>query len=338
MKILRNFDGFTLIEVLVGMALLGGLAFATMKTFDVQNMYNKTIESKNELEATINNIRQILGHGESCLETLNGLDANPPIPVSIPIPPATSFPIKFKKGADIVDRYIVSPDLAAAPKYGNGTFQITGLRLEADADASKNINIPPNQTQGYTNLILKFNFGDTKRYGVKEIERKIPLRVDIDDPSTRRITRCSSNGIIAALATQYLSLNSEADADRTMEGDIHMADGTKIEFDSDRRLKYDIQAMNLVFPKLKSIFPVTYRWKSSGTKALGFIAQDVKRVFPKLVKTDQDKMLKIDYVQFNPLILKGLQEVDKKSTDLKQEFKQLENDQKEMSKLLEAIK
>ena len=52
---------------------------------------------------------------------------------------------------------------------------------------------------------------------------------------------------------------------------------------SDRRLKDGITDMKNTIEKVMSLDPVNYRFRGSERETIGFIAQDVKDVFPELV-------------------------------------------------------
>lgn len=325
MRIPGNSNGFSLVEILVGVGLMGGLAYWGMQTFSVQEKLNKTVEVKHEQQAVFEDISQILSSSDACAATLAGQVADP----------ATSTPqsgviyYQDDTGAAAQPRYQINTNTALATKYGNGTVQLTGIRLARDAVN----NIPAGQLKGSTNLFIRFYFGQNKIKGANQIERKIPLRVQIDTLASRRIVSCSSSGSTSAFDNTYLKLIGG-----TMRGDIIMQNGTSIIFSSDRRLKDDVQAIGPVLSKIHQLQPVYYRWKKDGQKDQGFIAQDVDAVFPQIVSEGSSRFLQVDYLQFNPIILKGLQEVDQESTSLDKKINRMKIEQQEMAKLLEGFK
>ncbi|WP_414464648.1 tail fiber domain-containing protein [Hyphomicrobium sp. DY-1] len=83
-------------------------------------------------------------------------------------------------------------------------------------------------------------------------------------------------------------------------GDVTM--GTNVTaaaylYSSDRRLKSDITAMTGGLARLDRLNPVSFRFTAdpSRTIHLGLIAQDVQKVYPEAVKTDDKGFLKLDY-------------------------------------------
>ncbi len=95
---------------------------------------------------------------------------------------------------------------------------------------------------------------------------------------------------------------------------------------SDGRLKTNIQAMPSMLGKIGQLKPATYQFKSGGGRLAagstgqagvlkyGFIAQEVKEIFPNLVKHTQNKQgggetYTLDYSGFGVLAIKGIQEL-----------------------------
>ena len=73
MKI-KNESGFTLVEVMVAVGLLGGLAVAGMSLFKNQNKAQKNVEKNYEVTTIANEIRNVLSTPANCLASLNGVN------------------------------------------------------------------------------------------------------------------------------------------------------------------------------------------------------------------------------------------------------------------------
>ena len=111
---------------------------------------------------------------------------------------------------------------------------------------------------------------------------------------------------------------------------------------SDRRVKTNIKPMNAVIDKLNQLQPSVYEMKDHNDnheKTFGFIAQDVKLLFPELVSVNQlaiDTINRIpdlhalNYTGFNVIAIKALQE-----QYLQIQALQIENDG--LMKRLEAL-
>ncbi len=84
---------------------------------------------------------------------------------------------------------------------------------------------------------------------------------------------------------------------------------------SDIRFKKDISDyQKSVLTDVMNLKPVRYRLKHASAeskKEIGFIAQDVKKYFPELVKESEDGTLGLDYQEFGIVAIKAIQEQQK---------------------------
>ncbi|HMJ47228.1 MAG TPA: tail fiber domain-containing protein [Ferruginibacter sp.] len=115
-------------------------------------------------------------------------------------------------------------------------------------------------------------------------------------------------------------------------------DGTYWPF-SDRRLKTNINELYAVLDKIKLLNPSVYEMKdhnSNHEKTFGFIAQDVKPIFPELVSVNQFKVDSanqvpdlhgLKYTGFSVIAIKALQE----------QYEQIQALQKEQEILLQRL-
>lgn len=84
---------------------------------------------------------------------------------------------------------------------------------------------------------------------------------------------------------------------------------------SDRKLKKNIENLENILPKINQLQPSRYQYKRGDTdrKFLGFIAQDVKKLFPELVYISGEERSKglhtLDYSGLGILAIKGIQEL-----------------------------
>ena len=78
---------------------------------------------------------------------------------------------------------------------------------------------------------------------------------------------------------------------------------------SDASLKKDIRPLTDSTNKLLQLHGVTYNWKNGGNEDVGLIAQDVQKVFPQLVRTDQQYM-RVDYEKLVAPLIESVREMD----------------------------
>jgi hypothetical protein len=66
---------------------------------------------------------------------------------------------------------------------------------------------------------------------------------------------------------------------------------------SDERLKDNIKPIENALSDVCKLEGVSFNWKDTGTKATGFIAQQVEPIFPDLVSTSEDDGIKsVNYI------------------------------------------
>ena len=65
--------------------------------------------------------------------------------------------------------------------------------------------------------------------------------------------------------------------------------------------------------------------EEAGRKRIGFLAQDVEKILPELVKTDEDGVKSIDYIGFIPLLVESINEMRLTIQEQQNEIEMLKN-------------
>ena len=100
-------------------------------------------------------------------------------------------------------------------------------------------------------------------------------------------------------------------------GDAELS-GTLTEI-SDERYKKNISSVTGALNKIRQLRGVTYNWldeKKSTTQQIGFIAQEVEKVFPQLVKTNKDGYKSVAYSHVIPVLVEAIKEQQVKIEEL----------------------
>jgi hypothetical protein len=92
---------------------------------------------------------------------------------------------------------------------------------------------------------------------------------------------------------------------------------------SDIKLKENVSEIKDALEKILKLQGINFTWKGSGEKSIGLIAQDVEKIFPELVKTDNSGMKSIDYGRLTAILIEGIKEQQKEINLLKQEIENL---------------
>ena len=120
------------------------------------------------------------------------------------------------------------------------------------------------------------------------------------------------------MATHYLTgdltfrfTDDIYDEDFSNRAYISVDDGSFNQF-SDRRMKRDIEGLDRVLNDIMALRPVQYRAISAdddSSPSVGFIAQEVEKIFPELVKyTEEDDQYWMGYADFGVLSIQAIQE------------------------------
>jgi hypothetical protein len=124
---------------------------------------------------------------------------------------------------------------------------------------------------------------------------------------------------IRTAATTHALINSSGAL--TMLGDV-VAFGSP----SDKRLKENIKPIESALDKVSKLQGVTFDWKPSDSileikEDVGFIAQDVQKVMPELVRENKDGMLSMRHQGIAPILLEAIKELKAEIEELKKQIK-----------------
>ena len=95
---------------------------------------------------------------------------------------------------------------------------------------------------------------------------------------------------------------------------------------SDVRLKENIVPLQNSLDKVRNISGYTYNWKDSTrdkSQQVGFIAQELEKEFPQLVKTDEKGMKSVAYANMTPILVQAIKEQQQQIDELRREVEEL---------------
>lgn len=163
MKISKNNSGFTLIEIMIAIGLMGALSMWMMDIFKQQTKNEKTTATNMDIDSIGQEIRNIVADGNSCEKTFKGLAPNKAAAVT-----------EIKKS--LSDGSIQSRFKVNDTKIGNSSVLISGYDLKTD----EVYLIPAGQKNGETTLLINFDRGKMIS-GSKHKFFKIPLALTLDE-------------------------------------------------------------------------------------------------------------------------------------------------------------
>lgn len=97
---------------------------------------------------------------------------------------------------------------------------------------------------------------------------------------------------------------------------------------SDRRLKKDFSSLSNSLSDVYQLNGYHYKWiEASRSQDLqtGLIAQEVQKIFPELVQTDEKGFLSVNYIGLIPHLIEAVKELRNENKDLKNTNQKLEN-------------
>jgi hypothetical protein len=112
---------------------------------------------------------------------------------------------------------------------------------------------------------------------------------------------------------------------------------------SDARLKQNIEQFPPVLDKISQLQPVTYDWRAEehpeyhfgNERTTGLIAQEVEKVFPNMVATDERGYKAVNYSQLPLLLLQAIRELKANSDST---IQQQQSQIRELKTEIEALR
>jgi len=150
-----------------------------------------------------------------------------------------------------------------------------------------------------------------------------------NDGATNRnlaINRYNSSG---TFINSVLNI-SNSDGSISIPGSLTVA-GSNVT--SDERLKKNIEPLSKNIDLISQLHPVKFQWKDSkapGMKGIqyGFIAQEIEKIFPSLVVTDDRGYKAVSYISIVPMLVHSFQEQKSNQNQLGTEVEMLANKMK----------
>lgn len=195
-------------------------------------------------------------------------------------------------------------------------------------------------TTGKHNPDAQFNYDEYERLTITNEEGFVG--VNTNDPKQRlhvnggqlRVQTSSGFGDLGSKSNEgfhfetdrpnfYFNKGVFANGDITASGNVTAF--------SDQRLKSAVQPFTEnILDKINKLKPVYYQWKDKAkeqSKQLGFIAQEVKELFPEWVHQGEgQEHLSMSYDKMGAVLaVKGIQELSKQVEELKQQIKDLQH-------------
>lgn len=347
----NNEQGFSLVQVMIAAGMLGLVSLGTMRLMENQSKSASTTESKFESSETLNDIRLLLSERDSCRRSFGITPGNPNTGTLLlnsinPGDVTELYYVNVDQGVEDL-RYTADSDPNLAPQIGSSDIRLLELDVEGSVAAG---------SSGQAELLVTLYRGSNV-YGPQQITKRIPLNVLTD--SSGYLIDCSTGGVtdthdIAKHTCEALGGTYDANSPNraggpdchdispygttTFNGDVVVADGFSMTSMSDETVKKDIEPLTSSLESIRKLKPVNYDWKSNGKKEIGFIAQNVKELYPSLVSINKNGKLSVKYGQLGAVNLAGIQELDRENSRLNSTLQRLEKENSRLEAELSEVK
>ncbi|TAH23022.1 MAG: hypothetical protein EAZ08_00005, partial [Cytophagales bacterium] len=204
---------------------------------------------------------------------------------------------------------------AATPTTNNGGITLNGTNLELGGAA---FTSDKTIATGTNSLVVDVNGGGALQVrdgGFRVINTGSGTDIlNVDAPAGKVDVRGGFN---------VIGSNTDLQGDLSVSGAVTMTSLTTgtvtatagLLSTSDIRYKKDIQPIENALEKARQIEGVSYNWKEDFQKnqplQLGVIAQELEKVFPNLVHTDDKGFKSVNYIGLIPVLLEALKEQQK---------------------------
>jgi hypothetical protein len=216
----------------------------------------------------------------------------------------------------------VTADSVTAPTLTGSTSVKTPLIEFTDGDDAITIADGGNITIGGT---LDMNGNEL----ILDADADTSITADADDAIDFRCAgedqMTLSNGALLPATDNDLDLGSSSKEfkdgyfDGTLNTDTISNSGSITSatyfYSSDASLKEDIQTIKNPLEKVQALRGVSYKWKDTGRKDIGLVADEVQEVLPELVVENEHKQM--DYGHMIGLLVEAIKEQQKEIEELK---------------------
>ncbi len=131
---------------------------------------------------------------------------------------------------------------------------------------------------------------------------------------------------VSARADLFVDYDAYVDGALSVGEDLSVVGNVEAEafyYSSDKRLKENITPLEENLSKILKLNGVSYNLKESNDDRIGLLAQEVKEIFPEIVREDQEGMLSIDSSGLIATLIEAVKEQQSEIEELKEEIEEI---------------
>ncbi len=244
---------------------------------------------------------------------------------------------------DNLGNHIATQNIRLSGYYLSNDGGNEGVYVDTDGDVGIGTNSPGsnrlkvlNNASGIAGSTGYFENSNSTGIGLSVFATSTDVALYVEQKNT------TSSGYIAKFASQYGGVWKErfniANTGALFAPYLAAGTGTAlyltsgneiVKYSSSKKYKKEITPLSLDIHKFMSLQPVSFKWNeksaSEGKKDYGFIAEDVEKVDPLLAVYNEDGSIEgVDYQKINIILLKMVQEQERKIEELEKRIGKLE--------------
>ncbi|MBU4022949.1 tail fiber domain-containing protein [Patescibacteria group bacterium] len=104
---------------------------------------------------------------------------------------------------------------------------------------------------------------------------------------------------------------------------LYRIDANYFYYASDESLKANIKPIVNGLEKILKLEGVSFDWKDTGKASIGLISQDVEKIFPEIISTDEEGLKSIEYAKLIAPLIEAMKEQQKEIEQLRIEIEEL---------------
>jgi hypothetical protein len=191
-------------------------------------------------------------------------------------------------------------------QYNSTDFIFTNPQLETNNKLNTFISLALNNIT----LTNNHNIGNTIK--TANLKFKIPC-----------IGYYNNSEILPEFFIQSYNTSYHMSKNLRVNGDLYI--GSNITafstyYTSDKNLKHDIINLNNCYDIVHNLNPVGFKWIKNSEESVGFIAQEVEKIIPSIVKTDNNNYKVLAETKIITYLVGAIQELDKELRELEESF------------------
>jgi hypothetical protein len=202
---------------------------------------------------------------------------------------------------------------------GIGTTDPSGAKLVVESNTAPQILVK-NPSGANAQILFEDNSGLTQNASItydQSGQNALYITTGYNSPSDTNRIFLQPGGNTAM--TLYGGDNSTG-TDGSVEITKNLTVGGSITETSAKRFKENIKTLDSQTKNISKLNPVSFDWKEGGKSDIGFIAEEVKEIYPDLVSEKEGEIQGVQYTKLTAVLVKALQDQQKQIDELKKEI------------------